>query len=64
MKFVLILFRTSITAASETWHISEDCEFIQVAIDASAYGDEDVTGNGVVNMTDLLRVVSAFGFCP
>ena len=26
--------------------------------------DEDVTGDGVVNMTDLLRVVSAFGFCP
>ena len=26
--------------------------------------DEDVTGDGVVNMTDLLRVVWAFGFCP
>ena len=26
--------------------------------------DEDVTGDGVVNMTDLLRVISAFGFCP
>ena len=26
--------------------------------------DEDVTGDGVVNMTDVLRVISAFGFCP
>ena len=26
--------------------------------------DEDVTGDGVVNMTDLLRVLAAFGFCP
>ena len=27
--------------------------------------DEDVTGDGVVNLTDvLLRVISAFGFCP
>ncbi|MDP7009402.1 MAG: hypothetical protein QGI78_07515 [Phycisphaerales bacterium] len=26
--------------------------------------DEDVTGDGVVNMTDLLHVISAFGFCP
>jgi hypothetical protein len=26
--------------------------------------DEDVTGDGVVNMTDLLRVIAAFGFCP
>lgn len=26
--------------------------------------DEDVTGDGVVNMTDLLRVIWAFGFCP
>ena len=26
--------------------------------------DEDVTGDGVVNMTDLLRVIYAFGFCP
>ena len=26
--------------------------------------DEDVSGDGVVNMTDLLRVIAAFGFCP
>ncbi len=26
--------------------------------------DEDVTGDGVVNLTDVLRVISAFGFCP
>lgn len=26
--------------------------------------DEDVSGDGVVNMTDLLRVIRAFGFCP
>jgi len=26
--------------------------------------DEDVSGDGVVNMTDVLRVISAFGFCP
>ena len=26
--------------------------------------DEDVTGDGVVNVTDVLRVISAFGFCP
>ncbi|MDP6601502.1 MAG: hypothetical protein QGH76_04320 [Phycisphaerales bacterium] len=25
--------------------------------------DEDVTGDGVVNLTDLLRVIGAFGFC-
>jgi len=26
--------------------------------------DEDITGDGVVNLTDVLRVISAFGFCP
>lgn len=26
--------------------------------------DEDVSGDGVVNLTDVLRVISAFGFCP
>ncbi len=26
--------------------------------------DEDVTGDGVVNLTDVVRVISAFGFCP
>ncbi len=26
--------------------------------------DEDVTGDGVVNTTDLLRVIATFGFCP
>jgi hypothetical protein len=26
--------------------------------------DEDVSGDGVVNLTDILRVISAFGFCP
>ena len=26
--------------------------------------DEDVTGDGVVNSTDVLRVISSFGFCP
>jgi len=26
--------------------------------------DEDVTGDGVINLTDVLRVISAFGFCP
>jgi hypothetical protein len=26
--------------------------------------DEDVSGDGVVNLTDVLLVISAFGFCP